>query len=387
MNGGIVILGATGTVGRQTLDVAARQDMPIVALGAGSNEVALYRLCLEHHPRYAALHDVAAAQRLECAVRDAGLATRVLAGREGLCALAALPEAACVMAGIVGAAGLLPTLEAIRAGKRVLVANKEVLVMAGSLLMAEASTHGAELIPIDSEHNAVFQCLAAGRVGLEYIALTASGGAVRDIPLHQLPFITPAQACRHPNWTMGRKISVDSATMVNKGLEVIEACILFDVAAHKVQVVLHPESIVHGLVGFVDGSVLAQLAHPDMRIPIAQALAFPGRAPSGASLLDAQRMGTLHFEAVDPARYPALSLCLSAAAQGGSAPLVLSAANEVAVEAFLMGRLPFTGIAAVLEAVMGRAGHHSAPHGVDDLLALDELARGEARVVLSRFAA
>lgn len=387
MNSGIAILGATGTVGRQTLDVAARQNIPIVALGAGSNEAALYRLCLRHHPDYAALHDVAAAQRLESAIRHAGLATRVLAGREGLCALAALPEATCVMAGIVGAAGLLPTLDAIRAGKRVLVANKEVLVMAGGLLMAEARTHGAQIVPIDSEHNAVFQCLAAGRAGLEYIALTASGGAVRDIPLQQLPYITPEQACRHPNWTMGRKISVDSATMVNKGLEVIEACVLFDVAADRVRVVLHPESIVHALVGFVDGSVLAQMAHPDMRIPIAQALAFPGRAPSGAPLLDVQRMGALHFEAIDPARYPALALCLSAAAQGGCAPLILSAANEVAVEAFLSGRLPFTGITAVLDAVMGRAGHHGEPHGVEDMLALDELARGEAQVVLSRFAA
>ena len=385
---GITILGATGTVGRQALDVALRQGIPVVALGAGSNDEALFAQCLEHRPTYAAMHDVAAVRRLEIALGHAGLATQVFFGMEGLCALAALPQADCVMASIVGAAGLLPTLHAVRAGKRVLVANKEALVMAGRMLVAEAKTHGAEIVPIDSEHNAVFQCLAAGRQGLEYIALTASGGAVRDVPLQYLAAVTPEQACRHPNWVMGRKISVDSATMVNKGLEVIEACVLFDVTPEQVQVVLHPESIIHALVGFVDGSVLAQLAHPDMRIPIAQALAFPGRAPSGAPPLIVQRLGTLRFEDIDPMRYPALPLCLEAARHGALAPLVLSAANEVAVEGFLAGRLPFTGIAAVLEVMMDRAlGRHGEPKTVDDLLALDEQVRSEARTLLARFAA
>lgn len=387
MSQGITILGATGTVGRQTLEVAVQQGIPIVALGAGSNDQALLELCQLCRPAYVALQDGAAATRLELALRRANLAVRVLAGSEGVCALATLPEVDCVMASIVGAAGLLPTLCAVRAGKRVLVANKESLVMAGRLLMAEARVHGARIVPIDSEHNAVFQCLAAGRHGLKYIALTASGGAVRDVPLHLLPHITPEQACRHPNWSMGRKISVDSATMVNKGLEVIEACVLFDVTPDQVEVVLHPESIVHALVGFVDGSVMAQMAYPDMRIPIAQALAFPERAPSGIPPLPVHRLGTLHFETVDAVRYPALALCLAAAVQGGWAPLVLSAANEVAVEAFLAGCLPFTGIAALLEAVMMRAGVQNEPHDVDDMLALDAQARTEARSMLARFAA
>ncbi|MFN2309486.1 MAG: 1-deoxy-D-xylulose-5-phosphate reductoisomerase [Gammaproteobacteria bacterium] len=358
---GVTVLGATGSIGMSTLDVLARHPdrFEVIALTAHRDVEGLLRLCRVHRPRYAVMADAEAAARLAQAVRAAGLDCEVLAGSAGLLAVAGHAEVETVMAAIVGAAGLAPTLAAVRCGKRVLLANKEALVMAGALLMDEVRAHGARLLPVDSEHNALFQCMPAGfqagerPAGVRRVLLTASGGPFRTTPLEQFGQITPEQACAHPNWAMGRKISVDSATMMNKGLEVIEACWLFGLPAQEVQVVLHPQSVIHSLVDYADGSMLAQLGNPDMRTPIAHALAWPERIDSGVQPLDLFAVGRLDFGVPDPRRFPCLALAYQAWRRGGTAPAVLNAANEVAVQAFLDGRLGFERIAAVIETTLG----------------------------------
>jgi 1-deoxy-D-xylulose-5-phosphate reductoisomerase len=357
---GITVLGATGSIGLSTLDVIARHagQYNVVALTAHRDVEGMLQLCRKHQPRYAVMADADAAERLERALRDEAMAITVLSGNQGLIHVAGLAEVDYVMAAIVGAAGLAPTLEAARHGKRVLLANKEALVMSGALFMDEVRHSGALLLPIDSEHNAIFQCMPAGFVageipaGVRRILLTASGGPFRATPLEQLASVTPAQACAHPNWDMGRKISVDSATMMNKGLEVIEACWLFGLPVEQIQVVLHPQSVIHSLVDYTDGSVLAQLGNPDMRTPIAHALAWPARIDSGVQPLDLFAIGRLDFAAPDPQRFPGLELAYQAWRHGGTAPAILNAANEVAVQAFLDGHLRFDRIAAVIEATL-----------------------------------
>ncbi len=358
---GVAILGSTGSIGLSTLDVLRRHPdrFRVVALAARASDDRLLEQCLEFSPAVAALADAEAAGRLAAAVRRHGLATRVLAGPAGLAEAAAWPDARHVVAAIVGAIGLEPTLAAARAGKRLLLANKEALVCAGQLLMETVAASGAELVPVDSEHNAVFQCLpqaAPGRLppGVRRILLTASGGPFRAWPAAALADVTPQQAIAHPNWQMGPKISVDSATLMNKGLELVEACWLFGVAPAQVDVVVHPQSIVHSLVEYADGSVLAQLGNPDMRTPIAHALGWPDRLQSGVKSLDLVQLGQLTFEAPDLQRFPCLRLAREAAEAGDTAPAVLNAANEVAVAAFLGRRLNFTGIARVIEQVLQR---------------------------------
>ncbi len=357
---GVTVLGATGTIGMNTLDVLARhaQRFRVVALSAHHNEARLYDQCVTHRPLYAVLGDAKRAQSLQARLRSQGLPTTVLYGSDALSEIAASAECDYVMAAIVGAAGLLPTLAAARAGKRILLANKEALVMAGNLLLDEAHAHGALLLPIDSEHNAVLQCLPHDRArglvasGVERILLTASGGPFYSLTSTQLLTVTPEQACAHPNWRMGRKISVDSATMMNKGLEVIEACRLFGLETERVDVVVHPQSIVHSLVEYVDGSLLAQLSAPDMRTPIAYALAWPQRIDAGVARLDVAALGRLDFSAPDNKRFPCLQLAYDACRAGGTAPAVLNAANEAAVHAFLDGALPFTSIASTVATVV-----------------------------------
>ena len=369
---GVTILGSTGSIGVNTLDVLQRHPdhFRVVALTAHQDVETLLQQCLSCEPEYAVMADPKAADRLRGRLRAAGRPVEVLAGGEGLEQVAALPEVAYVMAAIVGAAGLLPTLAAARAGKRVLLANKEALVMAGPLFMAAVREHGAELLPIDSEHNAVFQCLPPGfaadgleACGVRRILLTGSGGPFRITPLEQLPDVTPDQACAHPNWRMGRKISVDSATMMNKGLEVIEAHWLFAAPPDRIEVVIHPQSVIHSMVEYQDGSVLAQLGHPDMRTPIAHALAWPQRLASGVTALDFTRLAPLEFQAPDFARFPCLRLAFAALDAGGTAPAILNAANEIAVQTFLDQRLRFTDIAAVVEWTLERV----SPQGVNTL--------------------
>jgi 1-deoxy-D-xylulose-5-phosphate reductoisomerase len=359
---GLCILGSTGSIGASTLQVvAAHPDrFRVVALTARSADQRLLEQLRAFRPALAVLEDRAAAARLRAAVAAEGLATEVRDGAEALADAAAHPEVDAVMAAIVGAAGLLPSLAAARAGKRVLLANKEALVMAGALFMREVARGGGELLPIDSEHNAVFQCLPAdwrpgmAPAGVRRILLTASGGPLRELPLERLAAVTPEQACAHPNWRMGRKISVDSATMMNKGLEVIEAHWLFGLPPERIEVVVHPQSVVHSLVEYRDGSTLAQLGHPDMRTPIAHALAHPERIEAGVPALDLVARGSLTFEAVDPRRFPCLALARAALVAGGAAPTVLNAANEVAVAAFLEGRLRFTDLPQVIERSLAR---------------------------------
>jgi len=354
---GVAVLGSTGSIGLSTLDVLGRhpERFQVVALTANRNAELLAEQCRCYRPAVAAMADPAAARRLQSLLAGMSGAPEVLAGIEGLEQVAALPQAHYVLAAIVGAAGLRPSLVAARAGKRVLLANKEALVMAGALFMDAVAESGAELLPIDSEHNAIFQCLPTGfraglaQVGVAQILLTASGGPFRDWSLEQIAAVTPEQACAHPVWSMGRKISVDSATLMNKGLEVIEACWLFGTGPERVTVVVHPQSTVHSLVQYKDGSVLAEMGNPDMRTPIAHALAWPERFDSGVAPLDLVALGRLDFQAPDPGRFPCLRLAFEAARVGGSAPLVLNASNEVAVAAFLEGRVGFPGIARVVE--------------------------------------
>ena len=385
MTTGVAILGSTGSIGLSTLDVVRRHPdrFRVVALAARSNGARLLEQCLEFRPSVAALADSAAADGLRQELDRHECATRVLAGEAGLEAAASLPEAAQVMAAIVGAAGLKPTLAAAAAGKRVLLANKESLVCAGRLLMEAVCGSGAELVPIDSEHNAVFQCLPHPAVagtraaGVRRIVLTASGGPLRGCSAEALEAVTPEQAVAHPNWSMGRKISVDSATLMNKGLELIEACWLFGVGPSVVDVVVHPQSVIHSMVEYTDGSVLAQLGNPDMRTPIAHAMGWPDRIESGVKSLDLVEVGRLDFEAPDLKRFPCLRLAREAAEAGGTAPAVLNAANEVAVAAFLEGRLNFTGIAGVIDSVLNR--HDIRPVSeLADALAADGWAREAA---------
>ena len=386
---GVTILGSTGTIGVNTLDVLARhpERFRVVALTAHGNAERLAEQCRRFRPDCAVLVSDDGASRLEELLSGSGLPTQVLGGAQALVDVVRLEATRYVMAGIVGAAGLLPTLAAARAGKRVMLANKEALVMSGSLFMEAVRAGSAELLPIDSEHNAVFQCLppdfvrGLDSVGVERILLTASGGPFRTLSREEMAGVTPAQACAHPNWVMGRKISVDSATMMNKGLEVIEACWLFGTTPDRVDVVLHPQSVIHSMVSYSDGSVLAQLGNPDMRTPIAHALAWPERIASGVESLDLCAVGRLEFAVPDPARFPCLGLAYEAWRLGGTAPAVLNAANEVAVEAFLDARLPFTGIARVIETVL-EACPATAADSLDTVLTADRQARAMAQAEL-----
>jgi len=390
----ITILGATGSIGRSALDVAARHPdrFEIVGLAAGANDKALAELVARVCPRMAALGDPEAAARLAKKVGTTAGTTAVRSGPEGLAEVAALP-ADLVIAGIVGSAGLLPTFAAVEAGNPVALANKEALVMAGPLLMDAAARHGVRLFPIDSEHSAIFQCLEGHRrADLDHIVLTASGGPFRRTPLAALAGVTPAQAARHPNWDMGPKITVDSATLMNKGLEVIEARWLFGVAPERIRVVVHPESIVHSMVAFKDGSVIAQMGLPDMRAPIAYAMAYPERVETDVAAPDFVKLAALTFEAPDLERFPCLGLAYRAAAGGGTLPAVLNAANEVAVAAFLEGTIGFTDIprvvAATLDGHAADAAHTPEPlRSLEQVLAADAWARRHAGAQLGAAAA
>ena len=373
----LTILGATGTIGINTLDVVARnpQRFRVVALSANRDVARLSEQCRQWDPSYAAMADPVAAEQLQAVLSGSGLQTTVLSGVEGLETIASLPEIDTIMAAIVGAAGLLPTLAGARAGKRVLLANKEALVMSGRLLIDAVIDNGAQLLPIDSEHNAIFQCMLRSEPGsrgggVERILLTGSGGPFRTTPVSDLARVTPDQACAHPNWVMGRKISVDSATMMNKGLEVIEACWLFGVSTERIEVVIHPQSIVHSMVEYCDGSVLAQLGNPDMRTPIAHALAWPDRVLSGVERLDLKTIGRLDFSDVDLDRFPCLRLGFEAAERGGRASAALNAANEVAVQAFLESRIRFTDIARVNESVVAGCASGE-PNDIAEAIAID----------------
>jgi 1-deoxy-D-xylulose-5-phosphate reductoisomerase len=378
----LTILGSTGSIGVSTLDVVARNpdDFDVLALTARSRLDLLHEQCLRFRPRYAVIAGETDVTDLQGRLQAAGCPTEVLCGIQALEQVAALPEIDTVMAAIVGIAGLRPTLAAARAGKRVLLANKEALVTAGGVFMAAVRESGAELLPIDSEHNAIFQCLpqagsgGMASSGVRRILLTASGGPFRATPLARLAAVTPEQAVAHPNWSMGRKISVDSATMMNKGLEVIEAHWLFGAPPGMIEVVVHPQSVVHSLVEYEDGSVLAQLGNPDMRTPIAHALAYPRRMPSGAAFLDLAAVGQLQFEAVDNGRFPCLPLAYEALRSGPASVIALNAANEVAVEAFLDRRIGYLDIAAVIESVLGRC-TCTAVSGLEDVERCDAQAR------------
>ncbi|WP_298187860.1 1-deoxy-D-xylulose-5-phosphate reductoisomerase [uncultured Pseudomonas sp.] len=386
----VTVLGATGSIGLSTLDVIARhpERYQVFALSGFSRLAELEALCVLYRPRFVVVPEASAAAGLQGNLRAAGLPTEVLYGQQGLCQVAAHPEVDTVMAAIVGAAGLPPTLAAVEAGKKVLLANKEALVMSGALFMQAVKRSGAVLLPIDSEHNAIFQCLpgdyARGlqSVGVRRILLTASGGPFREMPLEQLHAVTPEQACAHPNWSMGRKISVDSASMMNKGLELIEACWLFDTTPAQIEVVVHPQSVIHSLVDYVDGSVLAQLGNPDMRTPITHALAWPERIDSGVAPLDLFAIARLDFQAPDEQRFPCLRLAREAAQAGGTAPAMLNAANEVAVTAFLERRIRFPEIARMIEDVL-HAEPALAVESLDAVLAADSRARNLAEQWLS----
>jgi 1-deoxy-D-xylulose-5-phosphate reductoisomerase len=380
---GVSLLGSTGSIGASALDVLARHPRRyrVLAVSGDTRVEALFEQCQRYRPLYAVMHDAGCAARLEKLIRQAGLSTEVMSGTAGLERIASLPQADIVLAGIVGAVGLTPTLAAVRAGKRVLFANKEPLVMCGDIFMREARLSGAELLPIDSEHNAIFQCMprdyraGEAHAGVRKIVLTCSGGPFRNARSEELTEVTPAQACDHPRWRMGRKISVDSATLMNKGLELIEACRLFDLHPDQIEIVIHPQSVIHSMVEYADGSVLAQLSNPDMRTPIAHALAWPERIESGVTGLDLAELGRLDFERPDAARFPCLGLARAAAETGGTAPAILNAANEVAVAAFLEGTIGFTDIARVIahcmNAVQARADTELAAILADDARARD----------------
>ena len=381
----VTVLGATGSIGVSTLDVIARhpERYQVYALTGYSRMAELAEQCRRYRPQRAVVATAEQAKGLQQVLRDAGLSTDVSWGEEALCEVASASDVDVVMAAIVGAAGLRPTLAAAQAGKRVLLANKEALVMSGALFMQAVQASGAELLPIDSEHNAIFQCMPGNyadglaRVGVRRILLTASGGPFRNFSQAQLADVTPAQACAHPNWSMGQKISVDSASMMNKGLELIEACWLFDARPEQVEVVVHPQSVVHSLVDYVDGSVLAQLGNPDMRTPIAHALAWPERIDSGVSALDLLLTARLDFEAPDPVRFPCLRLAREAVAAGGTSCAVLNAANEVAVQAFLYGRVGFTDIPVIIEDALTQLPGEPVID-LEHILSADRLARAHA---------
>ncbi|MGA2552422.1 MAG: 1-deoxy-D-xylulose-5-phosphate reductoisomerase [Burkholderiaceae bacterium] len=378
----LTILGATGSIGTSTLDVVGRhpERFRVHALTGHRRVELLAEQCVSYRPARAVVPDARSAARLRQLVGS--LAIEIDHGPGALCDVAA--EADIVMAAIVGAAGLPSVLAAARAGRQILLANKEALVMSGQLFVDAIKEHGATLLPIDSEHNAIFQCLPRGRDtgqegdGIARVLLTASGGPFRQTPLAELARVTPDEACAHPNWVMGRKISVDSATMMNKGLEVIEARWLFDVSAERIRVLIHPQSVIHSMVSYVDGSVIAQLGNPDMRTPIAYALAYPDRIAAGVAELDLAQIGTLQFEEPDLNRFPCLRLAQSALVAGGGAPAILNAANEIAVEAFLAGKIGFLAIAQAVAAVLDEVPNET-PGSLDQLAAIDEKARAAAR--------
>ncbi|MES2237659.1 MAG: 1-deoxy-D-xylulose-5-phosphate reductoisomerase [Pseudomonadota bacterium] len=388
----LTILGATGSIGVSTLDVVARHPdrYKVVALSGHTRIELLAEQCRQFKPAYAVTGSATAAQQLTHLLSAGDSNTQVLYGADALTHIASLSEVDAVMAAIVGAAGLMPTLAAVSAGKRVLLANKEALVMAGDIFMAEVRQSGACLLPIDSEHNAIFQSMPAGYAGdfspagISRILLTASGGPFRDIKIEALSSVTPEQAVAHPKWVMGRKISVDSATMMNKGLEVIEAHWLFNAPADHIEVVIHPQSVIHSLVEYADGSVLAQLGNPDMRTPIAHALAWPQRIDSGVQKLDFFAIGQLTFERPDLARFPCLGLAYQALRVGGNAPAVLNAANEVAVSEFLAGHLPFLKIASVIAEAL-EAVPHSVVTSIDMVMAADHQGRVAAKRALPAY--
>ncbi len=378
----ITILGSTGSIGTSTLDVIARHPdkYRVVALTGNQQVDLLFRQCVQFKPAMAVLLDEISASRLRTMLQKAGIKTDVLCGVSALEQVCVLPEVDAVMAAIVGAAGLRPTLAAAHAGKKILLANKETLVMSGNIFMDAVRASGSALLPIDSEHNAIFQALPraydgnmAGS-GVRRILLTASGGPFRNTPIDALQHVTPDQACSHPNWVMGRKISVDSASMMNKGLEIIEAHWLFNAPADDIQVVIHPQSVIHSLVEYVDGSVIAQLGNPDMRTPIAYGLAYPERIDSGVAPLDLFKIATLSFTEPDFTRFPCLSLAYQALRTAGTAPAILNAANEVAVASFLDSEISFLSIPRVIEAVLNTL-PVSRVTCLDDVLEADELAR------------
>ncbi len=390
----VVVLGATGSIGCSTLDVIAQHpaDFEVLALTGGVRVDVLLQQCMRFKPRFAAVLHQQDATELQRQLRDAGIATQVLAGEQAFCDLAAHPDADIVMAAIVGAAGLLPTLAAVKQGKTVLLANKEALVMSGELFINAVKQHNATLLPIDSEHNAIFQCLPADlqahsyqsdlqKAGIAKILLTGSGGPFRQKPLAEFATITPAQAVAHPNWSMGRKISVDSATMMNKGLEFIEARWLFNCQPSDIEVVIHPQSIIHSMVQYTDGSVIAQLGNPDMRTPIAHALAFPNRISTTVKPLNFFEVPAFSFEKPDPSRYPCLYLAIEACGAGQGATTALNAANEIAVDAFLAGKIAFTSIAEINSATLSKFTHHHAAE-LADILAVDQAARLHAEQLL-----
>ena len=388
---GVTILGSTGSIGVNTLDVIERHSgrFHIVALTAKSQVDRLYEQCKKFKPEYAVLVSEDAAQQLEQKFKQHGITTTVLSGNEGLEQVAADKHTDYVMAAIVGAAGLRPSLSAARAGKRVLLANKEALVMSGKIFIDEVKNNGAQLLPIDSEHNAIFQCMPPGfekglpDVGVKRILLTASGGPFRDMAIDQLHDVTPEQACAHPNWVMGKKISVDSATMMNKGLEVIEACWLFGTTTEFIQVVLHPQSVIHSMVEYNDGSVLAQLGNPDMRTPIAHALAWPERFDSGVESLNLFDVARLDFQIPDLQRFPCLRLAIDAMRNGGTSSTILNAANEIAVQAFLDREIAFTDIANIIEYALSQVTANPVEN-LDTILAADTLTREVSREHISQ---
>ncbi|RLM14126.1 1-deoxy-D-xylulose-5-phosphate reductoisomerase [Gibbsiella quercinecans] len=386
----LTILGSTGSVGTSTLAVVREnpERFAIKALVAGRNVAVMARQCMEFRPDYAAMADEGAARELRSVLAENGVNTEVLAGEPAACELAALSGVDQVTAAIVGAAGLLPTMAAVRAGKQVLLANKESLVTCGRLFMDAVQKSKAQLLPLDSEHNAIFQSLPESIQrqlgyaslqdhGISRIVLTGSGGPFRTTPPEQLADVTPDQACAHPNWSMGRKISVDSATMMNKGLEYIEARWLFNASAEQMEVILHPQSVIHSMVRYVDGSVIAQLGTPDMRTPIAHAMAYPQRVSSGVAALDFCRMGALSFSEPDPKRYPCLFLAIEACDAGQAATTTLNAANEIAVAAFLQQQIRFSDIAAVNRRVVEQLALPE-PVSIDEVLEIDRQARATA---------
>jgi len=406
---GITILGATGTIGNNTLAVIKqhqlnKDDFRVIALTANDNVEGMLALCRQWQPHYAVMANKTAADVLRQRL-DKSTTIKVLEGTTGLVEVASLPEVDIVMAAIVGSAGLLPTLAAARTGKRILLANKEALVMAGSLFMETVAQQGAELLPIDSEHNAIFQCMPPAfkipfttvnntqnattndweNLGVKQILLTASGGPFRRYSSTQLATVTPAQACAHPNWNMGRKISVDSATMMNKGLEVIEAGWLFSIQLSQIEVLLHPQSIIHSMVEYIDGSVLAQLGNPDMRTPIAHALAWPQRIAASVERLNLIDIGRLEFEAVDVKRFPCLRLANEAMLAGGTSTAILNAANEIAVQAFLEERLRFIEIPSVIETTLSKLNGRVAKQ-LDEIIEDDTKARELAMKAVNKYA-
>ena len=397
----ICVLGSTGSIGVSTLEVVRQHPelFKIEALTAHSNIQLLAQQCIEFAPAYAVIGDEQSMRELKALLSEAHCKTELAFGPDALVTAATLSSVDTVMAAIVGAAGLVPTIEAAHHGKRILLANKEALVMAGPLFMNTVSRSGAELLPIDSEHNAIYQCLPDANAsnalyrgqyakkGVKEILLTASGGPFRNKPIHEFDLITPDQACAHPNWVMGRKISVDSATMMNKGLEVIEAHYLFGLPAEQIKVLIHPQSVIHSMVRYLDGSVIAQLGQPDMKTPIAYGLGWPSRISGGVAELDFLALDQLHFEAVDHLRFPCLNLAYAALQTGGIAPTVLNAANEIAVDAFLKNQIQYSQISTVVEKVLTACTRETATDALLDeslecVLEADAKARSSAIEVI-----